>query len=99
MSRKEYNFYVYIMASDSGTLYIGITNNLIRRIMEHKEQEIKGFSKKYSCHKLIYYEHYSYVFDAINREKEIKKWSRQKKVNLIKGANPSWRDLFDNLLN
>jgi len=75
---KEYNFYVYIMASNSGTLYIGITNSLQRRIHEHKNNLIKGFSKKYSCHKLIYYEHYSYIYAAIEREKQLKNGIEQK---------------------
>ena len=72
MAKREYNFYVYMMASASGTLYIGMTNDLIRRVVEHKESKIEGFSKKYSCKKLVYYEHYKYVHDAIKREKEIK---------------------------
>ena len=94
---REYNFYVYIMASPSGTLYIGMTNNLVRRATEHKEGKIEGFSKKYSCNKLVYYEHYQYVFDAINREKEIKKWRREKKEKLIKSINPHWNNLYSEL--
>jgi len=73
MSKREYNFYVYMTASSSGTLYIGMTNDLIRRIAEHKEGKIEGFNKKYSCSKLVYYEHHKYVYNAIEREKEIKK--------------------------
>jgi len=98
MAKREYNFYIYIMASPSGTLYIGMTNNLIRRTIEHKEGKIEGFSKKYSCKKLIYYEHYQYVSDAISREKEIKKWRREKKQNLIKTLNPHWKDLSEEFL-
>ena len=78
MTRRIYNFYVYIMASASGTLYIGMTNDLIRRVAEHKEGKVKGFSKKYSCKKLVYYEHHQYVYNAIEREKEIKKLRREK---------------------
>ena len=80
MPKREYNFYVYIIASSSGTLYIGMTNNLIRRVAEHKEGKIEGFSKKYSCNKLVYYEHCEDVYTIIEREKEIKKWRREKKA-------------------
>lgn len=97
MGKREYNFYVYIMASASGTLYIGMTNDLIRRIVEHKEGKIEGFGKKYSCKKLVYYEHHKYVYNAIEREKEIKKWRREKKQNLIKSINPHWNDLYQEL--
>ncbi len=90
---REYNFYVYIMASYSGTLYVGITNNLERRVYEHKYNLIEGFTKKYSCHKLVYYEHFTNVYEAINREKQIKRWRREKKQNLIRTINRGWRDL------
>jgi len=95
--RREYNFYVYIMASESGTLYIGFTNDLKRRVYEHKNNIIEGFSKKYSCHKLVYYEHYSYVYNAIEREKEIKDCNRKKKEELIKNFNAHWVDLYDSI--
>lgn len=97
--KKEYSFYVYIMASLSGTLYIGFTNDLLRRVLEHKEGKIKGFTQKYACHKLIYYEQCSDVYSAMNREKEIKKWRREKKQNLIKVLNSHWNDLYKDLLN
>lgn len=71
--KQEYSFYVYIMASFSGTLYIGFTNDLLRRVLEHKDAKIKGFTQKYSCNKLVYYEQYNDVYAAMNREKEIKK--------------------------
>ncbi len=90
---KEYNFYVYILASKSGTLYIGITNNLERRISEHKQKLIEGFTKKYECNKLIYYEYFTDVNTAIDREKQLKKWNRKKKEDLIKTINPKWEDL------
>jgi len=94
---KEFEFYVYIIASPSGTLYIGVTNNLFRRVEEHKKGKIEGFSKKYSCNKLVYYEYYEYVYDALEREKQLKRWNRNKKENLIKAFNPHWDDLFKNL--
>jgi putative endonuclease len=93
----EKSYYVYIIASSSGTLYIGITNNLMRRIYEHKNGLIEGFSKKYSCHKLIYYEIYGDVNLAIAREKQLKGWRREKKENIIKKFNPHWKDLYDEM--
>jgi putative endonuclease len=98
LKRKYYNFYIYILSSTSGTLYIGVTNNLKRRIMEHKKlSNNDSFTKKYSCFKLVYYECFSYVNNAINREKQIKRWSRKKKIELINNINPHWLDLTDNL--
>lgn len=87
------NYWVYIMASWSGTLYVGITNNLQRRIFEHKHHLIEGFSKKYSCTRLVYSESFNDVRLAIKREKQIKNWSRKKKEWLIKVNNKSWNDL------
>jgi putative endonuclease len=72
-------YFIYILASNSGTLYIGITNDLKRRVFEHKQDLIDGFTKKYSCHKLIYYESYNDSITAIEREKQLKRWSRMKK--------------------
>ncbi|MBU1130574.1 GIY-YIG nuclease family protein [Patescibacteria group bacterium] len=93
MVKREYNFYVYIMASASGTLYVGMTNDLERRVDEHKRGLIECFTKKYSCHKLVYYEHFTDVYEAIEREKQIKRWRREKKQNLIRTINPIWKDL------
>ena len=90
---SDYNFYVYILSSESGTLYIGVTNNLYRRLSEHKQNLITGFTEKYNCHKLVYYEHYTDIVVAIDREKQLKKWNRNKKQNLIKSINPQWNDL------
>lgn len=81
------------MASESGTLYIGMTNNLERRVSEHKQGLVEGFTKKYNCNRLIYYENYSDVNESILREKQLKKWNRTKKENLIKKLNPQWKDL------
>ena len=93
MGKKEYNFYIYILASTSGTLYVGVTNSLLRRLSEHKEKIGDGFTKKYACNKLVYYERYTDIHSALEREKEIKKWRREKKQNLIKTLNPHWQDL------
>lgn len=89
------NYYVYIVTNHSKTLYIGITNNLKRRIYEHKNKLIKGFTEKYNINKLIYYEETSDVRIAIEREKELKGWKREKKIRLIEEQNPLWVDLYD----
>jgi len=81
------------MASMSGTLYIGVTNDLARRVSEHKQGLIKGFTKKYHCTRLIYYENYTDINQAIFRETVVKKWRREKKMELIKTINPEWNDL------
>lgn len=86
-------YYTYIMASQSGTLYIGMTNNIYRRTNEHKQGINDGFTKKYGCNKLVYYEMYDYVYHAIAREKILKSWKRNKKEQLIKTINPQWKDL------
>ena len=92
---RDYNFYVYIMASTSGTLYIGVTNDLSRRVSEHQQGLVKGFTKNYGCKKLVYYENYSDIRDAIQREKILKGWTRMKKTELIKSVNPGWGDLSE----
>lgn len=92
---KQHNYCLYIMASESGTLYIGMTNDLKRRVYEHKEELIEGFSKKYNCKKLVYYEYFTDVKHCIEREKQIKNWRREKKENLIRKVNPSWKDLLE----
>lgn len=93
------NYYVYILASKkSGTLYIGITNDLIRRVYEHKNGMIEGFTKKYQIHNLVYYEETNDVESAITREKQMKKWNRKWKINLIEKNNPEWKDLYKDLL-
>jgi len=92
-------YYVYILASkENGTLYIGVTNNLIKRVYEHKQGLIEGFSKKYNVHRLVYYEITNDVNSAIYREKCLKKWNRAWKIRLIKESNPSWKDLYEDLL-
>ncbi len=96
--KQQYNFYTYIMASESGVLYIGMTNDILRRVSEHREWNIEGFSKKYKCHKLVYFEHTPYVYNAIAREKQLKHFLRQEKVELIQYVNPDWKDLYDTLI-
>jgi len=81
------------MVSTSGTLYIGITNNLERRVWEHQHDLIPGFTKKYQCHKLVYCEHSQDVNAAIAREKQLKRWRRSKKIELIEKENSPWQDL------
>ena len=88
-------YYVYILSSNNNsTIYVGVTNNLERRIYEHKNELLEGFSKKYHTHKLVYYEQTSDVLSALTREKQIKSWSRERKNELINTTNPTWRDLF-----
>jgi len=89
------DYYVYVMASNSGTLYTGVTNDLARRISEHKQDLIEGFTKKYKCHKLVFYENYSDVKLVIVREKQLKNWNRDKKQALINSINPHWKDLSE----
>ena len=84
---------VYILTSKTGTLYIGVTNDLQRRIYEHKYGLIEGFTKRYNVTRLVYYEETPEVNEAITREKEIKTWRRSKKLDLIKSLNPEWKDL------
>ena len=86
-------YYVYIMTNRSGTLYIGVTNNIKQRVHQHKNKLVEGFTKKYNIDKLIYVETFRDVNSAIAREKTIKGWLRKKKIELIKTANPDWRDL------
>jgi len=91
-------YYVYMMASKrNGTLYVGVTNDLIRRVYEHRHGLVQGFTKKYGVTRLVYYEVLDDPHEAITREKRIKKWRREWKVNLIKESNAQWRDLYDEI--
>jgi putative endonuclease len=92
---KRRNYRVYMVASKSRVLYIGMTNNLERRVFEHKNDMIDGFSKQYRCHRLVYYESFEDVRKAIDREKQLKRWNREKKVFLIERINPAWEDLAE----
>ena len=88
-------YYVYILASKKyGTLYIGVTHDLIKRVYEHKHDLIEGFTKTYQVHRLVYYEHTEDIHSAIQYEKRLKKWNRQWKIALIELSNPEWQDLY-----
>ena len=98
MRKTNFNFYVYIMTNKHNTvLYTGVTNDLIKRGYEHKEKTIKGFTSKYNVDKLVYYEHFADINQAIKREKQIKGWIRQKKIELINSFNKNWEDLYTKL--
>ena len=89
---------VYILASKrNGTLYIGVTSDLIKRVWEHKNDLVEGFTKEYSVHRLVYFEMLEDMASAIQREKQLKKWNRDWKIQLIEKGNPEWRDLYDSL--
>ena len=92
------SYYVYILASKrNGTLYIGITSDLIKRVYEHKNNLVDGFTKKYKIHNLVYFEETNDVQSAIKREKQIKAWKRSWKIELIESKNPDWKDLYKEL--
>ena len=88
-------YYVYILTNSSLTLYAGVTNDLERRVYEHKNHVVSGFTSKYNVSKLVYFEATSDVYSAISREKQIKGWTRKKKIDLITGFNPKWHDLSE----
>jgi putative endonuclease len=89
-------YYVYILASKrNGTLYIGVTNDLVRRVHEHKSGLVEGFTKRYGVHRLVYYEQCEDIESAIQREKRLKFWHRKWKIRLIEEANPDWKDLYE----
>ena len=90
---RQHHYYVYILTNHTGTLYTGMTNNLIRRLDEHQRGVGSEFTAKYGIKRLVHFEVYQYVRDAILREKEIKGWRREKKVALIEQTNPEWKDL------
>ncbi|MFY9812948.1 MAG: GIY-YIG nuclease family protein [Dehalococcoidales bacterium] len=92
-------YYVYILASSrNGTLYIGMTNDLIRRVGEHRKEEVPGFTRTYHVHKLVHYEQGHTAGAAITREKQLKKWHRKWKLALIEKENPEWKDLWDEIV-
>ncbi len=92
---REWHFWVYIVASKSRHIYTGMTNDLARRISEHKDGQIEGFTQRYRVNRLVYFERYRYVGNAINREKQIKGLDRKKRIALIEDSNPTWDDLSE----
>ena len=98
LNRSMRNYPVYILASHPrGTLYVGMTNDLVRRLYEHREGVVEGFTKTYSVKMPVYYEQHATAMAAIQREKNIKHWSRQWKIDLICSMNPDWRDLWEDI--
>jgi putative endonuclease len=93
--RPAKTYDIYILSSKSRTIYVGLTGRILRRMWQHKRKIFKGFTAKYNIDRLVYRESFSYVWDAIHREKEIKGWRRSKKAALIENANPTWQDLSD----
>jgi putative endonuclease len=94
-----YRYFVYLLASKPyGTLYVGVTGNLAERTLQHKSDLIDGFTKKYGVHMLVWFEEWSDIRDAIDREKQIKGWNRAWKINLIEKQNPTWNDLYEGFL-
>ena len=90
---------IYILANKpNGTLYVGVTSDLIRRVYEHKQGLVPGFTKKYACKMLVYFEDYDNIILAIEREKQLKGGSRKKKISLIQSVNPNWNDLYDDII-
>ena len=93
------SYFVYILASKkNGALYIGVTNDICRRVYEHKEKLIAGFTEKYNVSRLVYVEEFDNINEALHREKCIKKWNRKWKLRIIEEQNPDWNDLYENIL-
>src|SRR6266478_6590848 len=98
MARGEMSFWVYIPASrPGGTLYVGMTNDLVRRVFQHRNGMVPGFTKRYGVKRLVYFEEHATAVAAIQREKNIKHWSREWKIDLIVSMNPEWRDLYEDI--
>lgn len=92
------SYFLYILASKTGSLYIGVTNNLSKRIFEHKNKSIPGFTSKYNIDRLMFYQEFQRVEEAIEMEKKLKGWNREKKLNLIREFNPETKDLAENII-
>ena len=93
------SYYVYILASKrNGTLYAGVTSDLIKRVFEHKEGLVEGFTSKHNIKMLVYYEEFNQIEEAIKREKNIKAWKREWKIKTIEGFNPQWKDLYNDII-
>jgi len=93
MQPREYIFYVYILASRSRNLYVGLTNDIATRVRQHRELHPHTYTARYNITRLVYFERFTYILNAIAREKELKDWNRQKKLVLIEQSNPTWEDL------
>lgn len=91
-------YYVYILSNEHATLYIGVTNNLVKRVYEHKNNLVDGFTKKYGLHTLVYYEVHGDIQEALKREKNLKHWKREWKMSLIEKMNPGFRDSYNNII-
>ncbi len=89
------SYFVYILASRGGVLYTGMTNDLERRVFEHKNGTLPGFTKRYNVNRLVHFEEFDQVYDAIAREKQIKAWTRKKRLDLVRSGNPKWQDLSE----
>jgi putative endonuclease len=97
--REGVSYWMYILASrPRGTLYVGVTNDLVRRVAEHRDGAVPGFTKAYNVKTLVYFEEHESVLEAIKREKQVKRWARSWKIDLIRKTNPDWRDLFDEIV-
>lgn len=97
---RDHNYFVYFVTNThKNVLYVGVTNDLERRVYEHENGQYKGITKKSNCHYLVYYEHFNHIEHAIDREKELKKWRREKKNKLIFSFNPGWRFLNEEIEN
>ena len=94
----ERDYFVYILSSQARTLYVGVTSSIRRRLQQHRNKAVDGFTSKYNISQLVYLERYGDIYRAIEREKQIKKWRREKKIALILQSNPDWHDLSDTLL-
>ena len=92
-----HQYFVYILASKTRRLYIGVTNNLLRRVTEHKEGKTEGFTRKYNINRLVFFDDTNDVYEALQYEKQLKKWNRAWKIELIEKENPEWRDLYHDL--
>lgn len=94
---RDHHYYVYILASSRRVLYIGVTRDLLKRVVQHKEKFTPGFTSKYNVNRLVYYELHGHIRDAIAREKQLKRWTRARKNSLVESMNPKWQDLFPTL--
>jgi len=98
MTTREYHFWVYILSSRSRNLYIGMTNDLIRRVATHRDNVPGSYTGRYCIHRLVYFEYFQYVRSAIAREKLLKHWTRAQKLELIEKVNPTWEDLYPTIM-